>query len=68
MKQKDALKGRYSKLALRLKISKVRYTGGIYDARKGMSFLKRKIIRKHNVTKFLNKNNNTLHTYYLPTM
>lgn len=57
MKQKDALKGSYPKLALRLKISKVRCIGGIHDVRKGMSFLKRKIIRKHNVIKFLNKNN-----------
>lgn len=42
MKQKDALKGSYPKLALRLKISKVRCIGGIHDVRKGMSFLKGK--------------------------
>lgn len=45
MKQKDALEGRCSKLALRLKTSKVGYTGGIHDARKGMRFVKREILR-----------------------
>ena len=41
MKQKDALEGRYPKLAVRLKISKVGYTGGVYAARKGTSFFKK---------------------------
>lgn len=41
MKQKDALEGRYPKLAVRLQMSKVGYTGGVYAARKGTSFFKK---------------------------